>query len=266
MAFIINQRKQSKKAVLFSFSWFVVGLLLYLQIFPLDVTVADRFFYFPIIGLLFVIGLFLQSIPLNKNLQTVYLYTGILLLIVLSVRTVIRNTNWVNQTTLLTHDEQLSHTDYEQELLYSVDLFWQNKTDDSLIHAQKALILYPRSWIGWNTLGAIYYKKGNVSAAKKAYLHSIAIDDRYYQTYENMAILLYNYDSHKKTRDFTRKATQLFPYSSQLWFYRAITEYELGDYNNALFSAKNYYLLKQDSKSYEFYYLIQKKLPLPLTK
>jgi hypothetical protein len=51
-----------------------------------------------------------------------------------------------------------------------------------------------------------------------------------------------------------------FPNSWKLWYYRFIIEYKLGNYSEALLSAKNYFLLQKDAQSYNIYlYLLQKR-------
>ncbi len=53
--YIIKKNRTSEKTYLFFSLWFFVGLSMHLQIFPLDQTVSDHWFYFPIIGLLHVV-------------------------------------------------------------------------------------------------------------------------------------------------------------------------------------------------------------------
>ncbi|MGH7204516.1 MAG: tetratricopeptide repeat protein, partial [Candidatus Levyibacteriota bacterium] len=265
-AIFIYKKTKKTKLILFSLIWFVVGLLAHLQILPLDYTVADRFFYFPMIGLLLFLGLFFQSIKVSKATEIIFLSLGILLLFFLSIRTMVRNANWQNQETLITHDEKLSHNDYQQELLYGVALGNQNKLDMALIHVKKAITIYPRAWIAWDTFGALYIKKGDILNAKKALNTSISIDSLYFSPYENMAMILWEHDSADKTRAFTTRATALFPYSAKLWYYRFLSDYATKNFDDALLSSKNYYILKRDSESYEIYYRMQKKLPIHFTK
>lgn len=266
IAIFVYKKTKNIKLIFFSLCWLLLGLLIHIQIVPLDSTVADRFFYFPMIGLLLLLGLFFQSINVSKTVRNICISLGIFLLLILSIRTMVRNTNWQNQSTLLAHDEKLSHDDYQQELLYGIALSTQNKLDEAIVHVKKSIIIYPRAWIAWDTLGALYVKKGDISDAKKALNTSMSIDNLYFSSYENMALILWEYNSPVQTREFATKATALFPFSAKLWYYRFLSDYATGHYDDALLAAKNYYILKQDSVSYEIYYRMQNKLPLHLIK
>jgi len=53
---VIYSLKKKDKIFAFFFLWFLVGLLPHLQIIPLNMTVAERWLYFPMIGLLGMMG------------------------------------------------------------------------------------------------------------------------------------------------------------------------------------------------------------------
>jgi hypothetical protein len=266
MSFFVYRKTKEYKWEFFFFVWFLLGMLLHAQIVPIDFTVSDHFFYFPIIGLLALIGLFIQNILINKKIKTILIFLGILLICILSLRTMIRNLDWKNQSTILAHDEKLSHNDYEQELLYGVDLINQNRINEGILHIKESITLYPQSFIAWDTLGAAYLKKGDVKKAKKYLNYSISLNNSYFLTYEHMAQLLWEYDTTISTKNFTGRATVLFPYSEKLWYYNFLSNYALGNYNAALISAKNYYLLTQNYESYQIYYRMVNKLPIHLVK
>jgi hypothetical protein len=257
---VIRKVKKETKIVLFFLAWFLLGIVIHSQIILLDATVADRFFYFPFVGLLALSGLFLRNLKLNKQVFSLVAAGGILMLILFSARTIIRNSNWQNQSILLAHDEKIVKNDYLLELLYGNDLIKNGKAKEAIPHIEKALALYSQSSRAWTSLGSLYYSEGEIAPAKEAYLHSISLEKDYFATYENLGLLLKDHDSPAVALNFLRQATTMFPNSWKLWYYRFIVEYKLGNYNEALLSAKNYFLLQRDAASYNIYiYLLQKR-------
>lgn len=107
---IARANKKEFPVYLFSLAWLVVGLIFHSQLFPLDMTVADRWMYFPIVGLLGVVGVSIQVIKLvSKNRIAFGLTLGVILISLLSLRTIIRNTNWSDEARLLGHDLDTYH-------------------------------------------------------------------------------------------------------------------------------------------------------------
>lgn len=256
----VYKKGKEKQLVILFFAWFLIGLTFHLQIFPLDMTVASRWFYFPMIGLLALIGLFLNEFKFKRDVKYILLTFASVLLVILSLRTMIRNTNWESQSMLIAYDEKIDNNDYLIELFYSTDLIKRNKNLEALPHVQKALDLYPQSKVAWNHLGVIYFNIGDYTKAKDAYLHSIDLGN--YLAYENMAWLLISHSNIIEARNFIIKANSLYPKDAKLWYYRIIAEYKSGNYDNALNASKEYYLLKPDSESYAIYTNLQRKLPL----
>ncbi len=262
MFIYIYRKEKDRKPVIFFSVWFLCGLVLTLQFIPLNVTVADRYFYFPLIGLLAIIGLFYQAIK-PKRIEKVFLVMAVALLLVLSLRTMVRNSNWKNQSILLAHDEKLAKNDYLQELSFGLNLIEQNKYNQAFPHVQQAINLYPQSWKAWTTLGALYYIKGNFPQAENAYFKVISIRN-YSVAYEDLALILIKYDNIIKARDFIRKAVKLYPNSQKLWFYSIVTENKTGNYAKALQSAKNYYELTKDKEGLIIYSHLEQKLPIDI--
>lgn len=254
-------KKKTGKPALFFLAWFLLGIAMHLQIFPLDMTVADRFFYFPIIGLLALISLFLSGFTFPRYGRYLSIGLSIILLIALATRTFIRNVNWYNQTTLVTHDEHVENNDYLLELLKSTDLIQHGKFAEALPYAKKAANLYPQSWIAWGNIGLVYQSQGDYIHAKQAYLRSLSIAN-YHLAYENLALLLLKHDPPTNVRNFVIKANDILPTSEKLWYFRILVEYELKNSNDAIYAAKRYFSLKQDQESYLIYRSLLNNLPI----
>ncbi|MGH7203364.1 MAG: tetratricopeptide repeat protein [Candidatus Levyibacteriota bacterium] len=262
-AFWFTYRKKSREKIALLFlGWFVIGLCVHLQIFPIDMTVADHYFYFPFIGLLGLLGLVLQQLPFKRQHLILVVTIEVILLAACSARTMVRNTDWINQTTLSAHDEKVAENDYLIEMLYGLDLLEQDNYTAAYPHIMRAVTLYPQSWKAWLALGAIYYQRGNLKKAEDAYRHSIAIR-KSSMAYEDLALILLREPADlRTTMAFLREATHVYPNSQKLWYYRMIAERKSGDYDNELQAAQNYHFLRGDKESESIYMRILQNQPI----
>ncbi|MDD5252160.1 MAG: glycosyltransferase family 39 protein [Patescibacteria group bacterium] len=252
---------EGRRMAFFFLLWLALGLLMHLQIIPIDCTVADRYFYFPFIGLLGMVGVFFQSLRLKKTGIVACVIIGSILLAVLSARTIVRNMDWKSQTTILAHDVKVADGNYLLELLYGADLLKNNEFGEAEGHIRKAVTLYPESAIAWSSVGAFNYLKGDYAQAKEAYRHSIAIGG-YLGAYENMAKLLYEHGDIEEARAFTVKATALYPNSESLWYRRLLIGYKMGNHDEQLLSSRNCYLVSGNTQYLAAYNQLLKGLPI----
>jgi protein O-mannosyl-transferase len=252
---LLYRQKSNQNLGWFFFIWFAIGLGIHLQIIPIDMTVSDHFFYSAQVGL---VGLLLFFINDQKRSPVIFLS---IIIAVYTLLTFTRNTIWTSQSSILAHDQEYSQNDYLQELLYAGDLLAHNQLATAKTHIQKAIFLYPQSGRAYNVLGGIYYQQNQIENARTAYLKSISLT-HYYAAYENLGLLSIKYDPATSAAVFLRQATTIFPQSDKLWFYRIIVENKLGNYEQALASAKNYYLLTGDSTSKTIYSRLLQSLPI----
>jgi len=260
------------KAYIFFFVWLIIGFFPQIQIFPLDMTVADRWFYFPIIGLLGIIGLTIQIFNVRSEKVRQILYAlAILIIVILSTRTIIRNLNWVNALTLYTHDSKIQ-TNYEIEdnLGYEYDNLGNYK--EALRYYKASVDIYAEEGNLYN-LGSIYTKMGDNQKAIEYYsktINSNSIQPRIHETimqavYPRLALLLLKTENPQKAKDLIVSALQKYPKLGTLWVELAISEYSLQDKQSALAFAKKGELLSQDNLSVYVYTQISKNLPIDKT-
>jgi hypothetical protein len=106
--YLYKNKKELFAIFVFFLFWFFAGLEMLLQIVPLDMTVADRWIYFPMVGLLGLIGVSIALLTKrNPHLKKYILVAMIIIICLLAGRTIVRNTNWSNATILYTHDIQV---------------------------------------------------------------------------------------------------------------------------------------------------------------
>ena len=245
--FWLKKRKADLKAFYFFISWLVIGLLFHLQIFPLDMTVAERWFYFPMIGLLGVFCLVFQNITLRKE----YIRTGMSVLIILiitglSIRTVFRNYDWGNEMRLYQHDAKISKNNVILEENIGTQYYNQNNLDEAQYHFQKAVEIQPKISVVWYNLGVIAGRKKNFDLAKADYQKAIDAGG-YSLAYDNLAVISFAYGTPEEAEKTTKKALLNFPNDPKLWLIYALTENKLKKHEEALVAAKNAYILNQNN-------------------
>jgi Tfp pilus assembly protein PilF len=222
--------------------WFVLGLGMHLQIIPLEMTVADRWAYFFIIGLLGMIGVSIKVASLSKRSKTLLVVAIITILVLLSARTIMRNSNWVNDITLFAHDSTVKDN-YAIELNLGSD-YMQAHDIRALKHLQESVRLHPYA-INLYNLGVANEALGNIKEAEKLYLEAYSIHSPSYHTtqhvlpiYERLAYILLLKEKSIQAASVAKTGLTYYPNSSNLWFFLAASEYRQHHQQNALQAIK----------------------------
>lgn len=253
--YIYKIRIQKLKMYLFFCSWLFMGLTLHSQIIPLDMTVADRWFYFSMAGLLGIIGISLQALSslFKQNWKTIAAILSIFIIIFLITKTIIRNFEWSDHARLYTHDITVSDNFLIQEE-FALDLIRNGKLKEALIPARKSVEYFPHEENLYN-LGYIYEMLGNFKKAKEHYAKALKANN--YTPGENQSnvtiyirlanILLY-YEDPNSAKQFINDSLKHHPKSDRLWLLLALSEYKLKNQTKALNAAEHAYKLSPNSK------------------
>lgn len=233
---------------LFFLGWFVIGMGMHLQLLALDMTVADRWFYFPSIGLLGMLFIVCEYYFSNNKKSTLFTLV-IFLLLILSVRTMIRNANFFNEITLYENDRLVANN-YEIELNLGSAYGQVGQLDRTLYHYQKSIELYPNEanldsmglfseWKGNLPLATAYYEKA--LTARSFYLNP---NKRLVITYTRLGYTYLKLQHLEKARDISLKGITYYPNEQQLWVQLAQSEYLLGKRKEAMTAAEKAKALK----------------------
>src|SRR5258708_301723 len=115
--FIASTNKDNLPTLFFFFIWLIVGLLFHSQLFPLDMTVADRWMYLPIVGLLGIFGVSVQSLNIKSdNAKAVGALLAVIIIVLLSLRTINRNNDWKTDFGLNLHDLHINDITSQEEI------------------------------------------------------------------------------------------------------------------------------------------------------
>ncbi len=261
-AFLIYKKFSRKHLALYLFFtvWFLAGILMHLQIIPLDLTVSDRWFYFPIIGLLGIIGVLLTVYKINLGSKAVIIIiVGLLLL--LSLRTFIRSFDWRDNFTLATHDLRISKQAYNLELILSGEYYNQKNFKFAAVHAQNSIALYPNP-VSYTVLGLVYYNLGNYKQSRQSFLKALRYAD-FEVVYTNLAIISLSYGDKNKSISFIKNvALKKYPENAELWLCLAWLEYNNNDKDNAKKAITRAYQLDKNQQTSTIYHVIMNNLPL----
>lgn len=263
-AFIIYRKFSRKYLTLYLFFtvWFLAGILMHLQIIPLDLTVSDRWFYFPIIGLLGMIGVLLTVYKINLGSKAVIIII-VSLLLLLSLRTFIRSFDWRDNFTLATHDLKISKQAYNLELILSGEYYNQKNFKFAAVHAQKSIALYPNP-VSYTVLGLTYYNLGNYEQSRQWFLKALQYAD-FEVVYTNLAIISLSYGDKNNNISFIKNvALKKYPENAELWLCLAWLEYNNNDKDNAKTAIMRAYQLDKGGQTAAVYHAIMNNLPLKI--
>jgi hypothetical protein len=129
-------KKRNKTLILFTVM-FICGVSPYMQLFPLDMTVAARWFYYPFIGFLGICGYYLSSIIKKSNQKIIYVLAAVIL-VLFSLRTFERISDWKNGLTLYSRDILYSRNSFDLENNLGVELFRKGDIDNARMHFKKS--------------------------------------------------------------------------------------------------------------------------------
>ena len=240
-------QKSKNKLAWFFLLWFLSSLSLILNIFPLDMTMAERWLYFPLIGFLGLVLVFVL-----KNLKTTPSVLPFFLLIVIllfSARTFIRTLDWKNGLILFSHDIVYSKDAFDLENNLGVELFRAGKIKEAKPHFERSIVLQPKWWTSYNNLGAVYEKEEDLQKAKELYEKSIENGD-YYLAYENLGFLLLKTASPKEAIKFLESAVNTLPLNARLWSALAVAYSQNGKQDKALKSAQKAFNLSSTRENW----------------
>lgn len=202
--------------------WIFITLLPVAQLIPHHVLLADRFLYLPCFGFALLAGALLAQ--LTPRVRAAHLlYIGVaLLLVVLAVRSAVRNRDWRDNFTLWAKTVQTSPGSARAHANFGEMLRKRNRLDEADAHFQMALRidpdqsqarvgmgallamrgrltdaerelraavrLDPTFWIGFLELGRLYLQQGRWSEAEAALKRAVRLNPRFWEAYLNLGL------------------------------------------------------------------------------
>lgn len=247
---LYKKNKQEFKTYIFFVSWFILGMGLLFQIFPLEMTVADRWFYFPLAGLLGILGVLLQT---SKGFWKRHVFLGTIIILLVSsflaIRTIIRNNDWKDNLTLFTSAAKTEDNyDIEENLGYE---FFENKNYAQARNHYQSSVNYRPIEPNLMKLAGADLGLRDITAAKENY--ALAFQAQSFPIYDSKLHSLSSYEvygyilvltgSPVKAEQLIQQGFMEYPNQPVLWYLEALAQYKIGNMKQAITAARILYQL-----------------------
>ncbi len=240
---LLKLKKMNQQLAWFFFFWFVFSLAIVLNIFPLDMSIAERWLYFPLIGFLGMVGVIVLE---EKRKIPSWALVGILVL--LSLRTFSRTFDWRNGLTLFSQDIKVNPEAFDLQNNLGTELFRAGRIEEAAPHFEKSIELAPYWWTNYSNLGVVFERRQEPEKAKQYYQRAIE-NGNYYLAYENLAFLILKTETLQKAIDFANKALEKLPGNSNLRTVLVAGYSRAGDFQKAQTEAEKLFLLNPTPKN-----------------
>lgn len=245
----LKNNKEKLLIYLFFLIWFLLFWGIHWNIvYPLDMTVADRWFYLPIVGLLGVIGTVISEITIkNKFVRRVGIVTVAILIIFFSFRTTERNLNWKDPLTLYLHDIKISTESHDLETQLGEQLINHKRYAEAKPHLDKAVQLAPDFWSNWTVLGIYYTRTNQIDKAIYAFSTSIKNNSGNNLAYLFLADVYYNNRTPQETKEYLTQSLKKHPNEPYFIYLMGRINYKLGNKVVGMEEVSKAYNLRKDT-------------------
>jgi len=262
---LTRQRKFLTLYIFFAL-WFIFGIGLHLQIIPLEVTVALRWFYFPIIGLLGLIATVFYAFADHRPiLRKTALIICLIIVVLFSYRTYVRVSDWKDSETLFTHELRVSKGNYLLQNNLATLYIRQGKYREAKPLVTESVKQY-QYFGNLNNMAILFAHEKNFSKAAEYFKKALKEQGSYmvYQNYANF--LLYYLKDYKEALAISDLGLQKYPAGSGLYLIKAQSAYRQGNFAQALKDAKMANTLLPSAWTKEVYNAIQARKEIKFEK
>lgn len=260
---VFKRRREAFNRYLFFLIWLLVGMGMHLQLFPLDATVADRWFYFPMVGLLGIVGVtasaFLPHAADGKLGRKLLVSAGILLIVVLSVLTNVRISQWRTPEKLYAHDLRYSQVSPSIDNSYGAELIKGGRIEEAKFYFERSIAANERLGFNLQHLGLIYEMEKDLPRAKELYWRDINLANGLSKdySYSRLAgIALYDEKDYQEAIRLAEIGLKSYSPNQDSLKILAIAEHKAGNKDRARNVAKGLFELFPSQENKELYMYI----------
>ncbi len=229
------------KVFFFSFFFFLITLLPYLNLIPISTILADRYVFIPSFSYGFLLGLGFDKIysrHLKKFSKGFFPFiSGVVFLFMLacySFLTIRQNTVWENSYTLWADAVEKYPQSNTANALMGVVYMEAGFNEEAVGYLEKAIQILPYDYQSRNNLGIVYDRLGQPEKALKEYRIGIELQPENQALQINLSLFYMRQKEFKKSEEILIHLLSNHPQEAHLHFRLGMLYREMGEYRAAV--------------------------------
>ena len=229
------------KIIFFSFFFFLLTLLPYLNIIPISTLKADRYVFIASFSYVFLLGIVFDRLYAYRHkifsegffkLLSVGLF--ILLLAGYSFMTIRQNTIWENSYTLWADAVEKHPESSTANALMGVVYMELGMDQDAIKYLEKAVQLFPYDYLSRNNLGIVYRRMGQPEKALNELMIATQLKPDDNSIKINLSIFYQQQKEFTKAEEILKYLLMKSPQNANLHYRLGLIYKDAGDYGAAI--------------------------------
>lgn len=199
------------KKLFFYLSFFVVSLAPTLTPFKLNWIVAERYAYLPSLAIFTIFGLAFSKLSSDQKLKKWSWMIFFAIILVLMIRTIVRNNDWQSEDKLWVATVKLSPSSPNSHNNMGDVYARHGNLDMATQEFQKAIELKPNYADAYHNLANTYQQMGKLDLALENYTKATVLAPYLWQSNQNIAVIYYQKDELNLAEGAIKKAILINP-------------------------------------------------------
>jgi tetratricopeptide (TPR) repeat protein len=229
------------KVIFFSFFFFVVTLLPYLNIVPISTLLADRYVFIASFSYCFLLGIGfdrLYGLTTKGFSEGFFRLLCVALFLFLlggySFMTIQQNRVWENSYTLWTDAVEKCPQSNTANALMGVVYMDLGMYEKAAEYLERAVQIFPMDYESRNNLGIVYQDLDRPEKALKELMTAISLNPENDIIKINLSVFYQRQREYKKSEEVLNDLISKNPENARLYFRLGLLYKEMGDYNAAI--------------------------------
>lgn len=196
-------------------------------------VIAERYAYFASIGIFVSAAYVLHAFVKEKKLKLIIYPVIVIILLILTAKTVIRITDWKNEETLAVSGSRTSAKKLSSLISLGNMYARQRNYQEAIKYYSKAKQIAPSYAKAYNNLGYAYSQIGEFNLAVAHFEKGLQINPNMWEAYDNLAAVYTSLKQYDKALDYIEKAIKLSNHNNDLYLHKGIVYMRRGDKEKA---------------------------------